>query len=72
MYDLATTVQPWVYGKAYQDAVIASYQAAGGVFDADLFNTSLMCLAFHFSKHYARPIDKMEAHLRMHVLPALT
>jgi len=72
MHDLAHATQPWTYGEAYQDAVITSYQAAGGIFDAPLFYTSLLCAAYHFSKHYSRPTDHVKAWLKSVVLPRLT
>jgi len=72
MHDLAHATQPWNYGDAYQDALIASYQAAGGLFDAPLFYTSLLCAAYHFSKHYSRPTDHVKAYLKAVVLPRLT
>jgi aminoglycoside phosphotransferase (APT) family kinase protein len=72
MYDLAIATQPWKYGVAYRNALIESYQDAGGIFDAVLFNTSLLCAAYQLSKYKGHATDTMKAHLRLHVLPALT
>jgi hypothetical protein len=71
MHDLAVAAQPWVFGEEYQHALLDGYRAAGGSFDEELFNLSLLCIGYHFSKYYTRPIDTLGMHLRTRVLPAL-
>ncbi|MCI0393591.1 MAG: hypothetical protein L0322_01455, partial [Chloroflexi bacterium] len=52
MFDLAYAAQPWLYGQEYLQALVTAYQRAAGPYDAPLFYTSLLCVAYHFSRYF--------------------
>jgi Ser/Thr protein kinase RdoA (MazF antagonist) len=72
MYDLAYAVQPWNYGRAYHEAVVAAYQVAGGDVDAQHFYTSLLCVAYQQSRYYDPTMARIRPFLESDILPYIS
>ncbi|MEN9934807.1 MAG: Phosphotransferase enzyme family [Chloroflexota bacterium] len=71
MYDLAYAAQPWIYGGAYLERVVAGYQAAGGTLHARDFAISLLCVAYRQSQWGGAARGDVRAYLEQDVLPLL-